>query len=562
MSVANAGIAVAATAPEAEDPKKDVEVDNDVGNNFDEEHPVAPDQFDPKYETTKWEIWAYYAYYVGNNGLTLFNFAPTSFQDLLYEAAGDSERLQFLGANRTINSIVLLANGISFAIQVVLFLVIGSMADYGRWRPWILVFWSIVAYALGFGWLGVHTDNKWHVATGLYMVGLIAYQMCITFWTAAFPGLARNTPEMRQKAEQYENREITREDYDFADMMARNRIYNVAFIMQSAGEIIILVILVGILFAVHVKDSAANNLWGLSVLIAYATGVWLVLSIPWFILEKRRPGQPLPAGKNIVSVGFWNLYRAVIQIWELKQSLLYLIGYFLLGDSLNTTVTVIATLQNTVVAYDTLTLTYLFIVGIAAQGAGILIYWLVQKRFGLSTKTMFDAVMLGILALDGWGMIGIWTQKFGFHNKWEFWVYQTFYGLFVCQWYAYSQTMISEVTPRGKEFLFFSLYSIMGKTSAFIGPIVSSAIIDADPKGNNSLPFYFLFGLSLLSFLLLFFFVDLKKSRREQERFLEREAAAKERRASVISQKRSIDRGTSSYGNGKAMERNLGSVKS
>ena len=95
--------------------------------------------------------------------------------------------------------------------------------------------------------------------------------------------------------------------------------------------------------------------------------------------------------------------------------------------------------------------------------------------------------------------------------------------------------MISEVTPRGKEFLFFSLYSIMGKTSAFIGPIVSSAIIDADPKGNNSLPFYFLFGLSLMSFLLLFFFVDLKKSRVEQERFLEKERAAKERRASIIS---------------------------
>ena len=131
---------------------------------------------------------------------------------------------------------------------------------------------------------------------------------------------------MRQKAEQYENREITREDYDFADMMERNKIYNTAFIAQSAGEIIILVILVGILFAVHVRASAANNLWGLSVLIAYCTGVWVVLSIPWFVLEKRRPGQPLPAGMNIFSVGLWNLWRALTLIWELKQSLLYLIG--------------------------------------------------------------------------------------------------------------------------------------------------------------------------------------------------------------------------------------------
>lgn len=80
--------------------------------------------------------------------------------------------------------------------------------------------------------------------------------------------------------------------------------------------------------------------------------------------------------------------------------------------------------------------------------------------------------------------------------------------------------MISEVTPRGHEFLFFSLFSIIGKTSSFIGPLVSSAIIDASPSGNVSTPFYFLFGLSVASFLILFWGVDLKKSQIEQERFL------------------------------------------
>lgn len=85
--------------------------------------------------------------------------------------------------------------------------------------------------------------------------------------------------------------------------------------------------------------------------------------------------------------------------------------------------------------------------------------------------------------------------------------------------------MISEVTPRGKEFLFFSLFSIVGKTSSFIGPFISSAIID--DTGNNSTPFYFLFALSLASFLFLLFFVDVKKSRIEQTEFLEREKIAK-----------------------------------
>ncbi|GBF60149.1 autophagy-related protein [Trichophyton mentagrophytes] len=472
-------------------------------NTRDAEIPDGPttETLDEKFQTSKWEIWAYYAYYVGNNGLTLFNFAPTAFQNLLSQAAGPGGTLVFAGSRRTINSIVLLSNGISFAIQVLVFLCI-----------------------VGFGWIDVHTSEKWHIASGLYIVGLIAYQTCLTFWTAAFPGLARNTVEIRQKADEYRAGLITKDEFDVVDSMKRSQLSNVAFYVQSVGEVFILAIIVGIMFALDVNASEANNNKGLSVLIAFATAVWLVLSIPWFVLEKRRPGQDLD-GKNIVLAGLGQLYRAATEIWSLRQSLFYLIGYFLLGDSLNTTVTVIATLQNSIVAYNTLQLTYLLIVGIVSQAIGIYSFWAIQQRFSLQPKTMFNFIAIAIILLDGWGMIGIWTSRFGFHNTWEIWVYQAFYGLLVCPWYSYSQIMISEVTPRGKEFLFFSLFSIIGKTSSFIGPLVSSAIIDASPSGNNSTPFYFLFALSLASFVFLFFFVDVPTSRREQELFLAREKA-------------------------------------
>jgi MFS-type transporter involved in bile tolerance (Atg22 family) len=170
-------------------------------------------------------------------------------------------------------------------------------------------------------------------------------------------------------------------------------------------------------------------------------------------------------------------------------------------------------------------------VGIASQATGIALFWQAQQRFKLSTKTMFNIIAMAIIVLDRCGMIGIWTQKFGFHNHWEVWVYQVYYGLFVCPWYSYSQIMISEVTPRGREFLFFSLFSVVGKTSSFIGPLVSSAIIDASPSRNNSTPFYVLTGLSVAGFLLLFTCVDLEKSRREQEVFLEKEDGLKKEMA-------------------------------
>lgn len=59
------------------------------------------------------------------------------------------------------------------------------------------------------------------------------------------------------------------------------------------------------------------------------------------------------------------------------------------------------------------------------------------------------------------------------------------------------------------------------KTSSFIGPFVSSAIIDR--SGNNNMPFTFLLGLGFVSLLILAA-VNVDKSRRECRRYLEDEA--------------------------------------
>jgi hypothetical protein len=74
-------------------------------------------------------------------------------------------------------------------------------------------------------------------------------------------------------------------------------------------------------------------------------------------------------------------------------------------------------------------------------------------------------------------------------------------------------------------FLFFALFSVIGKTSAFIGPFVSSAIIDA--SDNTNMPFAFLFGLGMFSCIFLWF-VDVPKARLECQAFV---AAERDRRA-------------------------------
>ena len=64
----------------------------------------------------------------------------------------------------------------------------------------------------------------------------------------------------------------------------------------------------------------------------------MLCALPWFILEKRRPGLGLPPGTSLLTIGFKQTYVALRECWKLKQTFLYLVFYFLMGDVLNTTV--------------------------------------------------------------------------------------------------------------------------------------------------------------------------------------------------------------------------------
>lgn len=73
-----------------------------------------------------------------------------------------------------VNSTVLITNGLSFAIQAALFLLIGSFADYGTWRPYITIVFTILTWAVSFAWLGVQSAEKSALAIAiLYPVWLI-----------------------------------------------------------------------------------------------------------------------------------------------------------------------------------------------------------------------------------------------------------------------------------------------------------------------------------------------------------------------------------------------------
>jgi len=135
---------------------------------------------------------------------------------------------------------------------------------------------------------------------------------------------------------------------------------------------------------------------------------------------------------------------------------------------------------------------------------------------------MLQATNFGCLLVALWGMIGIWTTKVGYHNLWEFWFFNAQFGFTMGAQFSYGQAFMAELVPRGREYMFFSLLGIVSKGSAWIGPIVCSAIVDRN--GNQWTSFPFVAALIFVPFVGIFFISE-EKSRKECAEYLAREAA-------------------------------------
>ena len=146
---------------------------------------------------------------------------------------------------KPVTSVVLIANGIGFAIVTVILTMIGSTGDYGTCGRWILFVVTIVCWASQYACLALTckscfkilfatreaewvAPSRWHIAMALYIISFVTYGASLVFFAAAFPRLARNTPYLRKLRGRYENGDISTEEYEREESLEKNRITNIS----------------------------------------------------------------------------------------------------------------------------------------------------------------------------------------------------------------------------------------------------------------------------------------------------------------------------------------------
>ncbi|KDQ15698.1 hypothetical protein BOTBODRAFT_31584 [Botryobasidium botryosum FD-172 SS1] len=477
---------------------------------------------------TKKELISYWLYINGDSGNGPVYYSSTIFQSLASAAGYDSTYgpdtpcdsynsdtcvVPWGGGTKVVSSVVLLSNGLTFMFLTIIFTTLGSAADYGNVGRWLLLGLTIICWAAQYASVALVAPDSWKWAMALYMISCISYGATLIFYIANFPRLARNTPQTRELREKYEKGEIKFEEYEVEESLERNRISNWVTINNNIGIFACYVLNLAVLLPLADNERVDNYV------LVLCNSYWVLTGIWWFVFQQPRPGPPVPKGSNGFTIGLKQVWQAIRQFRQLPNTFIYLVAFFLLADGINTTISLVLIVQNDKYQFSFLQNTYLGMVQGASSVVACVACLYIQRYFKISAKRMLGFTNVASVLIPLWGMIGIWTTKFGLHNSWEFWAVNVAFGLFQAPYYAFSQTVMAELCPPGYDNMFFGLFGFSNVASSAIGPTVIQEIIEA--TGSNWYGFPFLFGLCLVSTLVIWVFVDVKKGKRDAVKWAE-----------------------------------------
>lgn len=275
---------------------------------------------------------------------------------------------------RSVSSVVLIANGVCFAVMTILFVSLGSAADYGTFGRWLLLVLTATCWISQYGFMAIKSPSQWPTAMTLYIVSYITYGATLVFYAAEFPRLARYMPNVRKaREEDLKDGIISQEEYDRLDSLERNHISSISTAHSNIGYLLTLTINLGVLLPLQ-GNQYANN-WALFLTNSY----WVLLGSWWFIFQQKRPGPKLPEGSSYLTIGWKQVVLAIKEIRHLPQTFTYLIAFFLLADGLNTTGTLISIIQADQVNFSFLQITYLGLAQASCSIVSTISFWHLQR---------------------------------------------------------------------------------------------------------------------------------------------------------------------------------------
>jgi MFS-type transporter involved in bile tolerance (Atg22 family) len=248
---------------------------------------------------------------------------------------------------------------------------------------------------------------------------------------------------------------------------------------------------------------------------------WVVNAIPYFLaIPRGRKGPELPKNSNHFTIGWKSIILAFKEARKLRYLFMYLFAYLMFSDAVTTMNQMIGIVQGEITSFSAQQVTILNLASAVTSIIGCFFFLWLSKRFGVTTKVnlLIIIVLTGVVPV--WGCFGIGLNNFGIKTNWELWVFYVWSGLFTAPIWAWQNTMLAELCPRGKENLFFGLFGVINKGSSWMGPVIVSAITEHTNNLWKGWPF--VLALFVVSIVIVFF-IDVDKAKIDINNYLAEE---------------------------------------
>ncbi len=221
-------------------------------------------------------------------------------------------------------------------------------------------------------------------------------------------------------------------------------------------------------------------------------GFLLLFSMPAFFFLPRKDGTGTGGVIRAASEGIADAFKSLNALWVGNSaSRRFLLSYLFYADGVNTIIVFSSIFAQATFGFSTGELIILFLVVQITALVG---------AFGMAKPTdVWGPKRVILMTLFLW--LGVSVSAYFAQARWQFWAIASFAGLGLGSVQAASRALFSRFIPPGKESEYFGAYSMIGKTSAILGPLLFGFVSERTGSQRPAVlavALFFALGISVL----------------------------------------------------------------
>lgn len=333
-------------------------------------------------------------------------------------------------------------------ISLVVFLpVLGAIADYTRLKKLMMAVFcyaGVVSAALLF-----FVTESYVACSILFIISTMSFAAANVFYNAFLIDIT--TEDQRDKVSSYG--------------------YGLGYLSGF------LMLVLNLLFILNAESFGISTSLAVRICFLGAALWWGAFAVVTFnLLRTRGAVKSIPEDKNIVTVGFSELWETLKELRRLRYTMLFLVAYLFYNDGIQTVI-----LQSSVfISYELFTSK-----GLEADNAFLITIFCVAQISAFVGALVFERIarFIGakrtiLLSLGIWCGIVIYAYAF-FATATQAYVMGSCIGMVLGAAQALSRSLYSQMIPAGRESSFFGLYEISEKGTSWMGQLLFTIIVGA-----------------------------------------------------------------------------------